>query len=150
MIHRDDHHMDIAKNDLQTCKAHFTSIMCGAYNPCQLHLWCWPLQQSEHTRSQMCYDCHTDTNGLWLTINGDNTTAIWNFEAYLHLGSKRHGLHIQPAKTKYWQRMKQYNRYICYTVFLDNFEIVSSKYKCTMPSITLADALICMTNNLTE
>jgi hypothetical protein len=46
--------------------------------------------------------------------------------------------------------MKQYNRYICYTVFLDNFEIVSSKYKCTMPSITLADALICVTNNLTE
>jgi len=47
---------------------------------------------------------------------------------------------------------------VCYTVFFGKktkhiyiFEIVSSKYKCTMLSFTLAsDALICVTNNLTE
>ena len=44
-----DHRRNIARKGVQTFKAHFISILCGADKDFPLHLWCQLLPQAEHT-----------------------------------------------------------------------------------------------------
>ncbi len=44
-----DHRRNIAEKGIQTFKAHFVSILCGADKEFPLHLWCQLLPQAEHT-----------------------------------------------------------------------------------------------------
>jgi hypothetical protein len=48
-----DYRHNIAKKGVQTFKAHFISILCGADKDFPLHLWCQLLPQAKHTLSAM-------------------------------------------------------------------------------------------------
>ena len=53
LVPPNDHHRNIAEKAIQTFKAHFISIICGADKSFPLHLWCQLLPQAEHTLNML-------------------------------------------------------------------------------------------------
>jgi hypothetical protein len=48
-----NHCQNIAEKAIQTFKAHFIAILCGADKSFHLHLWCQLLPQAEHTLNML-------------------------------------------------------------------------------------------------
>ena len=53
LVPTNDHCRNITEKAIQTFKAHFSSIICGADKLFPLHLWCQLLPQAEHTLNML-------------------------------------------------------------------------------------------------
>ena len=53
LVPPNDHRRNIAEKAIQTFKAHFIAIICGADKSFPLHLWCQLLPQAKHTLNML-------------------------------------------------------------------------------------------------
>jgi hypothetical protein len=67
-----NHHWNLAKKAIQTFKAHFISILCGADTEFPLHLWDQLLPQVEHTLNMLRRSAVTPTVSVYAYLWGQH------------------------------------------------------------------------------
>ena len=153
LVPPNDHRRNIAEKAIQTFKAHFISIICGADKSFPLHLWCQLLPQAEHTLNMPCPSRMTPTVSAYAYLWGqhDNNANPYaplgcKVEAYLYPGI-RETWAPHTASGYYLGNSKEHYR--CHQVYISGTrhtrvcDTVFFKHKyLTMPTITPADALI--------
>jgi hypothetical protein len=154
-----NHRRNIAKKAIQTFKGHFISILCGTGKDFPLHLWCCLLPQAEHTLNML--------QSAQIAPNVSAYACLWgqhdfNASPFAPLGCKVEA-HITPSVWETWAEhtasgyyiRNAWEHYRCHEVYISDTKhsrickTVFFKHKyLTMPSITPADALIKVADNL--
>ena len=156
-----DHRTNIAEEAIQTCKAHFISILCGTDKDFPLHLWCRLLPQAEHTLNMLRSARVAPNVSAYAYLWGQHD---FNANPFAPLGCKVEA-HIKPSVRETWAAHTASGYYIgnawehyrCHEVCITNTkhsricETVFFKHKyLMMPSFTPANALIKAADILVE
>ena len=156
-----DHRRNIAEEAIQTFKGHFISILCGADKDFPLHLWCRLLPQADHTLNMLRSARVAPNVSAYAYLRGQHN---FNANPFVPLGCKVEA-HIKlsvcetlAAHTASWYYIRTaWEHYRCHEVYITDTkhlhicETVFFKHKyLTMPSFTLADALIKAADNLVD
>jgi hypothetical protein len=161
LVPPNDHHRNIAEKAIQTCKAHFISIICGADKSFPLHLWCQLLPQAEHTLNMLRPSRMTPTVSAFTYLWGQHD---YNANPYAPLGCKveaylypgiRESWAPHTASGYYLRNSKEH--YQCHQIYTSDTrhtrvcDTVFFKHKyLTMPTITSADAIFKAADNLVD
>ena len=156
-----DHRRNMAEKAIQTFKAHFISILCGADKDFPLHLWDRLLPQAEHTLNMLRRSKVTPTVSAFAYLWGQHN---YNANPFTPLGCKVEA-HVTPGTRETWAAHTTSGYYIgnawehyrCHEVYVSSTkatcvcETVFFRHKyLTMPTITPADALIKAVDNLVD
>jgi len=156
-----DHRRNMAEKAIQTFKAHFISISCGADKDFPLHLWDRLLPQAEHTLNMLRRSKVTPTVSAFAYLWGQHD---YNANPFAPLGCKVEA-HVTPGTREMWAAHTTSGYYIgnawehyrCHEVYVSSTkathvcETVFFRHKyLTMPTITPADALIKAADNLID
>jgi len=93
-----DHRRNMAEKALQTFKAHFISILCGADKDFPLHLWDRLLPQAEHTLNMLRRSKVTPTVSAFAYLWGQHD---YNANPFTPLGCKVEA-HVTPGTCETW------------------------------------------------
>ena len=88
----------MAEKAIQTFKAHFISILCGADKDFPLHLWDRLLPQAEHTLNMLRQSKVTPTVSAFAYLWGQHD---YNANPFAPLGCKV-GEHVTPGTHETW------------------------------------------------
>jgi len=156
-----EHRRNIAEKAIQVFKAHFISILCGADKSFPLHLCDRLFGQAEHTLNMLRTSKMTPSVSAYAHLWGEH---VYNANPFAPLGCKVEA-HVTPGTRETWAPLtasgfyignakKHYQChkiYICDTKHTQTCLTIFFKHKyLTMPTITLADALICAADYLTD
>ena len=93
-----DHRCNMAEKAIQTFKARFISILCGADKDFPLHLWDCLLPQAEHTLNMLRQAKGTPTVSAFAYLWGQHN---YNANPFAPLGCKVEA-HITPGTREMW------------------------------------------------
>ena len=93
-----NHCRNIAEKAIQTFKAHFIFIICGADKSLPLHLWCQLLPQAEHTLNMLRPSRMTPTVSAYTYLWGQHD---YNANPYAPLGCKVEA-YLYPSIRETW------------------------------------------------
>ncbi len=156
-----DHRRNIVETAIKIFKAHFISILCGCDKSFPFHLWERLLPQAEHTLNMLRPARMTPTVSAHAYLLGQHD---YNANPFAPLGCKVQA-HITPGVCETWASHTASGYYIgntwehyrCHEVYISNTKSICTcftvffKHKyLMMPSITPADALICVADYLTD
>ncbi len=156
-----NHRHNIAEKAIQTFKAHFISILCGADKSFPLNLYCQLLPQAEHTLNMLRQSRMIPTISAHSHLWGQHDSNANPFaplgckvEAYLHPGTRETWA---PHTASGYYLGNSYEHYRCHKIYISDTrhtrvcDTVFFKHKyLTMPTITLADALIKAADKLVD
>jgi hypothetical protein len=161
LVPPNDHCRNIAEKAIQTFKAHFISIICGADKSFPLHLWCQLLPQAEHTLNMLRPSRMTPTVSAYAYLWGQHDYNANSFaplsykvEEYLYPSIRETWA---PHTTSGYYLKNSKEHYQCHQVYISDTrhtrvcDTVFFKHKyLTTPTITLSDALIKAADKLVD
>jgi hypothetical protein len=98
LVPPNDHRRNIAEKAIQTFKAHFIAIICGADKSFPLHLWCQLLPQAEYTLNMLRPSRMTPTISAYAYLWGQHD---YNANPYAPLGCKVES-YLYPGIRETW------------------------------------------------